>query len=52
METRVRRLRGEQLCLPCFDVALTGAAPAKSPRPDAPTGSTACACSSQPARPH
>ena len=27
METRIRRLEGRDLCVPCFDAALAGTAP-------------------------
>lgn len=33
METRVRRLDGRELCLPCFEDALAGTARVSSPRP-------------------
>jgi formylmethanofuran dehydrogenase subunit E len=50
METRVRRLHGQELCLPCFELAVAGGAPARSPQPvAAPAARTSCACSNDPA---
>ncbi len=50
METRVRRLHGEELCMPCFELALAGGVPASSARlAGAPAARTSCACSNDPA---
>jgi formylmethanofuran dehydrogenase subunit E len=36
METRIRRLGGRDLCLPCFEAALSGEEPVASPSPRRP----------------
>lgn len=52
METRIRRLHGQELCLPCFDTALSSAAPARAPRQQTTVQPTTCSCSTQPAQAH
>ena len=50
METRVRKLHGQELCLPCFELAQAGGAPAQSLQSvSVPATRTSCACSNDPA---